>query len=99
VTTFKGIIQGGQVILPRPMDLPDGTEVEIVPMDQAEVADDDGPVTPEEIARTLDAMDRMQPFEMTDQEPAMIDADRREHKEWEKARFSEHGDRLREIWE
>jgi hypothetical protein len=99
VTTFKGIIQGGQVILPRPMDLPDGTEVEIVPMDQAEVADDDGPVTPEEIARALAAMDRIQPFEMTDPERAMIEADRRERKEWEKARFQEHADRLRRIWE
>jgi hypothetical protein len=99
VNAFKGIIHDGQVILPQPMDLPDGTEVEIVPVDQAEVADDDGPVTPEEITRTLAAMDRIQPFEMTDPERAMIEADRQERKEWEKARFREHADRLRRIWE
>ena len=99
MTTFKGIIQGGQVILPQPMDLPDGTEVKIVPVDQAQGADDDGPVTPEEIARTLAAMDRMQPFEMTDQERTMIEADRQERKEWEKALFFEHADRLRRIWD
>jgi hypothetical protein len=99
VTTFKGIIHGGQVILPQPTDLPDGTEVEIVPVGQAEAWNDDGPMTPEEIARILALMEKVEPFEMTDEERAMIEADRQERKEWEKARFQEHADRLRRIWE
>ncbi len=99
MTTFKGIIQGGQVILPQPTGLPDGTEVEIILVAQAEASDDDGPMTPEEIARTLALMEKVQPFEMTDEERAMIEATRQEHKEWEKARFFEHADRLREIWD
>jgi hypothetical protein len=99
VSTFKGIIHGGQVILPQPADLPDGTEVEIVPVDQAESSDNDRPMTPEEIARTLALMENVQPLEMTDQERALIEADRQERMEWEKARFFEHADRLREVWE
>jgi hypothetical protein len=99
MTTYKGLIQGGQVILPQPTDLPDGTEVEIIPVDHPESSDGDGPVTPEEIARTLAVLDRIQPFEMTDPERAEIEADRQERKEWEKVLFFEHADRLRRIWE
>jgi hypothetical protein len=60
---------------------------------------DDGPLTLDEIAWILTAMDAIQPFEMTDQERAQIEADRQSRKEWEKARFFEHADRLREMWE
>jgi hypothetical protein len=50
VTTYKELIQGRQVILLQPTDLPDGKEVEIIPVDHSEPTDHDGPVTPEEIA-------------------------------------------------
>ena len=99
MTTLKGIIQHGQVVLPQPTDLPDGTEVEIVPVGLTGSTDDEGPVTADEIARTLAAMERVQPFEMSDQERAAIEADRRARKEWEKARFNERADRLQEMWE
>ncbi len=33
MTILKGIIQNGQVVLPQPTDLPEGTEVQIVPID------------------------------------------------------------------
>ena len=56
-------------------------------------------MTSAEFARTLAAMDRIQPFEITDQERALIEADRQERKEWEKARFFEHADQLWEMWE
>ncbi len=99
MTTLKGIIRNGQVLLPQPTDLPDGTDVQIVPMDLHGSADGDGPVTPDEIARTLAAMEGVQPVEMTDQERAAIEADRQARKEWEKARSIEHADRLRGMWE
>ena len=62
-------------------------------------ADDEGPVTAEEMARTLAAMEDVQPFELSDEERAAIEADRQTRKEWEKARFDEHADRLRRLWE
>jgi hypothetical protein len=98
MSTLKGIIRNGQVIVTEPTDLPDGTEVEILPVGLSSV-DEEGLMTPEEIARTLAAMDRIEPFEMTDAERAAIEADRKARKAWEKAHFDEHADRLRRIWE
>ena len=98
MSTLKGIIQNGQVVLPQPADLPEGTEVEIVPVDLA-LAEDEGPVTTDEIARTLAAMEAVQPFEMSDLERTAIELDRQARKDWEKAHFNEHAERLREVWE
>ncbi len=95
MTTLRGTIRNGQVVMPEPADLPDGTEVEIVPVRDMEQTDDEGPMTPEEIARILAAMDKVEPFEMTEEERAAIEADRQAHKEWEKARFDEHTEKLR----
>jgi hypothetical protein len=99
MTILRGVIHNGQVVLPQPADLPEGTEVQIVPMDFIGSADDERPVTSDEIARTLAAMECVQPFEMTDLERAAIEADRHARKEWEKSRFFEHADRLRGMWE
>jgi hypothetical protein len=98
MSTLKGIIRNGKVIVIGPTDLPDGTEVEILPVSLFAL-DDAGQVTPDEIARTLAAMEKVEPFEMTDAERAAIEADRQARKEWEKAHSDEHGDRLRSIWE
>jgi hypothetical protein len=98
MSTLKGIIRNGQVIVIGPTDLPDGTEVEILPVVLSSV-DHQAQMTPDEIARTLAAMEQIEPFEMTDAERAAIEADRQARKEWEKAHFDEHGDRLRRIWE
>jgi hypothetical protein len=99
MTVLRGVIHNGQVVLPQPTDLPEGTEVQIVPMYFGSSVDDEQAVTAEEIARTLAAMECVKPFELTDSERAAIEADRRTHKEWEKSRFFEHADRLREIWD
>ena len=98
MSTLKGIIRNGQVIVIGPTDLPEGTEVEILPVGLSSV-DDQGQVTPDEIARTLAAMEVIEPFEMTEAERTAIEADGQARKEWEKAHFDEHGDRLRRIWE
>jgi hypothetical protein len=71
------------VIVIGPNDLPDGTAVEILPVDLSDL-DDQGQVTPDEITRTLAAMDVIEPFEMTDAERAAIEADRQARKESEK---------------
>ena len=83
MSTLKGIIRNGQVIVTEPTDLPDGTEVEILPVGRSSV-DEEGPMTPDEIARTLAAMDKIEPLEMSDAERATIEADRQARKEWEK---------------
>jgi hypothetical protein len=98
MTTLKGIIRNGQVIVIGPTNLPDGTEVEILALSLSAV-DDQAQMTADEIARTLAAMEQIEPFETTDAERAAIAADRQAGKRWAKAHFDEHADRLRRIWE
>jgi hypothetical protein len=97
---MKGFIRHGQVIVAEPIDLPDGAEVTITasaigPGDQ----DDDRPRPPEEIAAALAAMHKMEPFVWTDEERTHWEAERRQRKEWEKAHFAEHAEKLRRLWE
>jgi hypothetical protein len=97
--TIRGFIQNGQVILPGPVALPDGTEVRIVPVNASAGEDEDRPLHPHEIAHILAMMDQVQPFEMTEDERAAWETDRQMRKNWEKARFHEHADRLRDMWQ
>lgn len=54
MTTIKTVIRDRQVQAPAPEDLPDGTEVMLT----IDPIADDGPVSPEEIARVQQAMKR-----------------------------------------
>ncbi|MBV9124822.1 MAG: hypothetical protein JO112_15815 [Planctomycetes bacterium] len=102
MTTMTAIVRNGQLELPRPIDLPDGTEVEIrlpQPEGNDSSREDEGPVTPEEISRTLAAMEKIEPLELSEEEQAAWEADRQARKEWEKAHFDQHAEKLREIWE
>jgi hypothetical protein len=76
---IKGVVRSGRVEVAEPIYLPDGSEVIISgPANglSAEPADE-RPMTPSEIAETLSAMDKVEPFELTDEERASADA-------WEK---------------
>lgn len=98
----KGIIRNGQVIVDEPINLPDGSEVTITGHGDDKFVggeDDDRPPTPEEIKAVLAAMEKVEPFELTDEERAAQEADRRARKEWEKAHFDGHGEKLRGMWE
>jgi hypothetical protein len=72
------VIHDRRIEVPAPEDLPDGTEVILsigIGTDVAVAdADDDGPVSPAEIARVLAAMGRMQPLEIPDDVAADLDA-------------------------
>ena len=65
-----------------PPEWPDGTEVEIHPLGQAGRDEEEGPMPPEEIARTLAAMDQVEPFDMTAAESAELEAWERKVKEY-----------------
>lgn len=67
---LKGVIRNGRVEVDKPIDLPDGTEVVLTPETPG---DDDKPVHPEEIARVLTAMQRLQPLEIPDTVAADLD--------------------------
>jgi hypothetical protein len=98
---MKGIVRNGRVEVDEPIDLPEGTELRISLANGAEDTDrgENGPVTSEEIARVLSAMEKIVPFDRTPEEEARLAADRLARKEWEKAHFNEHAEKLRRMWE
>ena len=59
-----------------PADWPDGTQVEIHPLEARAGADAEF-IAAAEIAKTLAVMDRVEPFEMSDAEQAAWEAERR----------------------
>lgn len=68
---LKGVIRNGRVEVDEPIDLPEGTEVLVTPKT---TSPDDAPMSPEEIARVLAAMHRLQPLEIPDAVGADLDA-------------------------
>ena len=76
---LRGVIRNGRVEVDEPIDLPEGTEVVIAP----ESTNDDGPMTPVEIARVLATMKCVEPLEIPAAVVTDLDA-------WE-ARLNQHG--------
>ncbi len=77
---MKGVIRNGRVEVAEPINLPDGSEVTITGRAHGKflgLEDNDRPMTPSEIAEALAAMEKVEPFDMTDEERASADA-------WEK---------------
>ncbi len=76
----KGVIRNGPVEVAEPIDLPEGTEVVVAP----EVAgDEDGPVSPDDIARVLVVMQRLESLDIPDALAADLEA-------WER-KVNRHG--------
>jgi hypothetical protein len=74
------VIRNGKVEVAEPINLPEGSEVVIASTAHAlfpNCSAEDRPMTPAETAETLAAMDRVEPFDMSDDERASADA-------WEK---------------
>ncbi len=101
VILARGIIKRGQVIVPKPIDLPDGTEVVVTsgsPLAEGD-SDEDWDNSPEGISAWLKWYDSLEPLIFSDEERAAWEADRQARKEWENAEFDRHADKLRSIWE
>jgi hypothetical protein len=77
MTTIRATWKNGQLILDGPVDWPEGLRVVVEP-EQTETEQggflEEGPISPEEIARILAAMDKVEPFEMTAEEKADAEA-------------------------
>ena len=95
---IKATVKGGRLEIEVPADWPDGTEVEVCPLATG-IQDDAAMMSGEEIARTIAAMDQVAPMEITATEQAAWEAERAGRTRCEKARFAEHAESLRRIWE
>jgi hypothetical protein len=70
---LKGIIENGQVVLPQPANLPDGTAVTVLPHEPGKtlgLPDEEWPTSPDDIAAMLARIDRLEPFDMSPAEEA-----------------------------
>lgn len=72
---LKGVIRNGRVEMQGPIDLPEGTEVVVTPEKLGEHNDE---MSPEEIARVLAAMHRLESLEIPDAIEADLGAWERE---------------------
>lgn len=80
MNAIKATVESGRVNVEVPREWPDGTEVEIQP--HVGPQSDEDLMTPEEIARTLAAMERVEPFDMSAQEKADLEAWERKVKDY-----------------
>jgi hypothetical protein len=100
--TMMGTVRNGQIIADQPVEWPEGCRVVIEPVTTEEtlgIREEDWPTDPEGIARLLALMDQIEPLEMTPEEQAAWEADRKAHKEWEKANFEKRARQLEELFE
>jgi hypothetical protein len=72
VTTVRTVIHDRRIEVAAPQDLADGTEVILTI--GTDIDGDDGPTSPEEIARVLAAMGQLQPLEIPGDVAAELDA-------------------------
>jgi hypothetical protein len=79
MTTLTTTVRDRRIDVPAPHDIPDGTEVTLTIAE----CDESTPLPPDEIARILSAMQRLQPWDIPDDVATELDA-------WEK-RVNQHG--------
>lgn len=99
---IRTTIQDRRIDVPAPDDLPDGTEVlvQLQPVDDKTGLDEsEWDDSPEAIDEWLAWLDTLEPINLTDEDVAAIEADRKARKQWEKQRFEAHGDELAKEWE
>jgi hypothetical protein len=96
MTTIKATVRDGRLELDQPIDLPNGTEL-LIPV--PDMATDEGPMSAEEIAQVLAAMDQMIPFDRSPEEEVRLEADRQARKAWELTHADERTEKLRRMWE
>src|SRR5260370_33667770 len=98
MSTTKATWTNGQIVLDSPVDWPEGLRLSIEPepaQTEASGVGDEGAMTPEELARTLAAMDQVEPLEMTDEERAAWAAECQARQRWGKAHFAQPAAKLR----
>ena len=103
MNALHGAVKNGQIVLDEPAELPEGSRVEVLPIEAARptlgMREEDWPTTPEGIAALLARMDQIEPGWLSPEDDAAWRAALREQKDVEKARFFEDADALGRMWE
>jgi hypothetical protein len=103
MNALQGTVRNGQIVLDTPADLPEGTRVEVLPVEAQRstigMREQDWPTTPEGIAALLARMEEIEPGWLSPEDDAAWRADLRARRELEKARFFEDAEKLRRMWQ
>jgi len=103
MNTLQGTIRNGQIILDAPAALPEGTRVEVAPIEGARptlgMREEDWPTTIEGIAALLARMDQVEPGWLSPEDDAAWRAALSAQKESEKAGFHNDVEKLQRMWE
>jgi len=104
MNTLQGTIINGQIVLDAPPVFPEGTRVEVLPLEEIAPAalgmrEEDWPTTPELIAVHLARMDQVGPGWLSPKDDEAWRAALRAEKESEKSQFMGDADKLRGMWE
>jgi len=103
MNAFLGMIRNGQIILDAPAALPEGTRVEVLPINESRptlgMREEDWPTTPEGIAELLERMEQVKPGWLSPEDDAAWRAALRAEKESEKTQFFGEAERLQRMWE
>lgn len=103
MNALQGTIKNGQIVLDAPATLPEGTRVEVLPIESIPpthgMREEDWPATPEGIAALLARMQQVEAGWLSPEDDAAWRAALREQRESEKARDIEDAEKLQRIWE
>jgi hypothetical protein len=101
---IKARVRDGYLVSVEPVNLPEGTEVEMTAIPNGFPADEqmtetNWPTTKEALARLLARMDSREPLQMSEEELERWNQVRKEDKDWELANSETRVERLQKVWE
>jgi hypothetical protein len=96
MSAIHGIVRHGQIVLDDPARLPEGTRVEVLPLESAGpllgMREEDWPATSQGIADLVSRMDQVEPGWLSPEDERAWRDDLCAQREREKAQFFEEGD-------
>lgn len=103
MNTLQGTMKNGYIVLDVPSALPEGTRVEVLPVNESRsmhgMREEDWPTTPEGVAELLERMEQVEPGWLSAEDDAAWRAALGVQKELEKAQFLGEAERLQRAWE
>ena len=103
MNALQGTVRNGQVVLDNPVELREGTRVEVLPIEARQPAvgmrEEEWPTTQEGIAALLARMDALEPGWLLPEDDAAWRLALRTQRNIEKVQFSEDAQKLRRMWE
>jgi hypothetical protein len=99
MNTILSVVKNGRVEIDAPPDWPEGSPVRVELGLNGRATDEERPETPEEIEEWIRRFREIEPIEMTPDEEASWEADRKAQKEFDIASAADRDRRIDEIFQ